>query len=266
MNKFAFAGAGDEDADAARRQEDGRPLHQQIAAELREQIAAGVFRLGDPLPSENALMRQFGVSRGTIRQARAALRAEGAIGGSQGKRLSVRGTPLTQPLGELVSFTAWVRSLGREPGGEVVAFARERAAERAAAELGLREGDPVWRLERVRLADGEPLLIERTTFPDPIGSLLAGVDLRTHSVYEQLAQRGVIVSAARHLIDAVSATAADARLLGVPAGSALLRVLRRASTTAGQPVEWSDDRYRGDGVNFAIENSAGDTGLVRQLA
>jgi GntR family transcriptional regulator len=49
-------------------------------------------------------------------------------------------------------------------------------------------------------------------------------------------------------------------------GSALLRVQRRAFAVDGSPVEWSDDRYRGDRMNFAIENRAGDAGLVRQLA
>jgi GntR family transcriptional regulator len=243
-----------------------QPRHHQIADALRRQIASGALEPGDQIPSEHDMMRRFGVSRGTIRQARAALRADGTIAGSQGRRLVVRGTPLTQPLGELVSFTAWVRSLGKEPGGEVISFARELASAEAATALGLSAGDLVWHLERVRSSDGTPLLIERTSFPEAIGALLADVDLEKHSVYEQLAQRGVTVSTARHLIDAIPATPADARLLDIAAGSALLRVVRQATTIDGSPVEWSDDRYRGDGVNFAIENRAGATGLVRQLS
>jgi GntR family transcriptional regulator len=263
MDKFAATAAPDEQTIVERFAE--RPLHQQIADQLRQQILAGCLRPGDALPSESALMRQFGVSRGTIRQARAALRADGTIGGSRGRRLSVRGTPLTQPLGELVSFTSWVRSLGKEPGGRVIAFTRESASDAAALALSLAPGDAVWRLERVRLADGEPLLIERTIFPEAIGTLLIDVDLNAYSVYEQLAARGVTVSAARHLIDAVTATPADAALLQIAPGTALLRVVRQASAADGRPVEWSDDRNRGDAVNFAVENRAGDTGLVRQL-
>jgi GntR family transcriptional regulator len=247
-------------------QNGSQPRHHQIADALRRQIASGALKPGDQIPSEHDLMRQFGVSRGTVRQARAALRADGTIAGSQGRRLVVRGTPLTQPLGELVSFTAWVRSLGKEPSGEVISFAREQASEAAAAALGQGVGDPVWRLERVRSADGEPLLIERTVFPEAIGALLTDVDLEKHSVYELLARRGVTVSAARHLIDAIPATLADARLLDIAPGSALLRVVRQATAADGRPVEWSDDRYRGDGVNFAIENRAGDSGLVRQMS
>ena len=243
-----------------------KPLYQQIADDLRNRIAAGAFHPGDPLPSEHALMRQFGVSRGTVRQARAALRADGTIGGSRGRRLAVRGAPLTQSLGELVSFTTWAQSLGKHPSGWVLSFAEDEANEPVAAALGIAPGSPVWRLERLRLADGEPLLIERTFFPAAIGGLLRDVDLEKHSVYEQLAARGVTVSSARHLLDAVAADAGDARLLRVPVGSALLRVQRQAFTADGQPVEWSDDRCRGDRMNFAIENRAGDTSLVRQLA
>jgi len=211
-------------------------------------------------------MQQFGVSRGTVRQARAALRADGTIGGSQGRLLAVRGAPLTQPLGELVSFTAWLRSLGKEPRGRVVSFERGGACKAAAEALGIEVGSPIRRLERVRSADGEPLLIERTVFPEVIGALLAGVDLQEHSVYEQLARRGVVVTSARHLLDAVDATAADARLLRIPTGTALLRVQRHAFAADGRPVEWSDDRYRGDRINVAIENRVGDSGLVRRFA
>jgi GntR family transcriptional regulator len=212
------------------------------------------------------LVRQFGVSRGTIRQARASLRADGSIGGSQGRRLFVRGVPFTQPLGELVIFTACVRSLGKVPGARVVSFERGGAGEDAGAALGLPVGSPIWRLKRVRSADGEPLLIERTVFPEAIGSLLADIGLGLQSVYEQLARRGVTVASARHLLDAVDATPADARLRGIPNGSALLRVQRHGFDAGGRPVEWSDDRYRGDRLNFAIQNRAGNIGLVRQLA
>src|SRR5215213_11346745 len=147
-----------------------RPLHQRIADELRQRIAAGILVPGDSLPSEHALMHQFGVSRGTIRQARAALRADGLIDGSQGRKLIVRGIPLTQPLGELVSFTSWVRSLGKEPRGQVISFELGSGSEEVAAALDLEVGDPIRRLVRVRSADSELLLIERTFFPEAIGA------------------------------------------------------------------------------------------------
>ena len=243
-----------------------RALHQQIADELRRQIEAGELRPGDPLPSENALMRRYGVSRGTVRQARAALRADGTIGGSQGRPLAVRGAALTQPLGELISFSAWVRSVGRQPSGRVVEFGPRPADDAAAATLGLKPGEMVVRLVRVRFADDEPLMIERTVFPPAIGELLTGIDLDQRSIYAELARHGIVVASARHLISALPAGADDARLLRVAPRAALLRVQRQAFSPSGEPLEWSDDRYRGDRVNFAIENSALVSGVVRRLA
>ncbi|HET7093006.1 MAG TPA: GntR family transcriptional regulator [Thermomicrobiales bacterium] len=243
-----------------------RPLHRQIADALRREIDAGTLRPGDPFPSESDLMHRFGVSRGTVRQARTTLRADGAIDGSQGRHFTVRAQPLTQPLGELVSFTAWARRLGKTPSGQTVSFISSPANADEAADLHLPATAPVWRLVRVRLADGEPLMIERTTFPDGVGKLLRGVDLDRGSVYAELGRRGVTVEAARHLLDAVAASREDAVLLGVAPGDALLRVRRVAAGPAGAPVERSEDRYRGDRTNFAIDNDARAAGLVRRLA
>ncbi|HEU0115800.1 MAG TPA: GntR family transcriptional regulator [Thermomicrobiales bacterium] len=252
--------------DDGENREERRPLHRQIADALQREIDRGELRPGDSLPSETDLMRRFGVSRGTVRQARATLRACGAIAGSQGRHFIVRALPLTQPLGELVSFTAWARCLGKTPTGHTVSFIVGSADDDEAAALQTPPQAPVWRLLRVRFADGEPLMIERTTFPDAIGRLLQGVDLDRSSVYAELGRRGVAIDAARHLLDAVPASAQDAALLGVAPGAALLRVQRVAVGPDGIPVERADDRYRGDRTNFAIENDAKAAGLVRRLA
>jgi GntR family transcriptional regulator len=241
------------------------PLHRKIANDLRYQIANGDLRPGDSVPSEHELMRRFGVSRGTVRQALAALRADGTVGGSQGRQLIVRPANLTQPLSELISFSAWVRSLGKQPSGMVVEFGQQSASEEAAEALQLRPGDSVFHLVRVRLADGRPLMVERTAFPPHVGNLLDGVDLNHRSIYAELAQHGVVFASARHLVSAVSASGEDARLLEIPAGRPLVRVLRHACSLTGEPLEWSDDRY-GEGVSFAIENSSTGSGLVRRLS
>jgi GntR family transcriptional regulator len=240
------------------------PLHRQIANELRRQINDGTLLPGDSVPSEHDLMRRYGVSRGTVRQALAAMRADGTIGGSQGKQLVVRPAPLTQPLSELISFSAWVQSLGKRPSGRVIEFAQKPADDEIADALQLQPGDPVFHLVRVRLADGRPLMVERTAFRPHVGRLLEGVDLTHRSIYAVLAQHGVVFASARHLLSAVPASREDAGLLKVRAGAPVVRVLRHACSLTGEPLEWSDDRY-GDGVSFAIENSSTGSGLVRRL-
>lgn len=241
------------------------PLHRRISDELRREISGGELRPGDQLPSESALMKRFDVSRGTVRQALATLRAEGAIAGARGRPLAVRAHRLTQPLSELVSFSSWVQSLGKHPSGAVVAFGPRPAGEKAAAALGVKRGGTVYHLVRVRLADDEPLMIERTIFPARIGELLANVDLDHESVYAEFARQGIVVASARHRISAVPAARADALLLQVQPHAPLLRVRRLAFSPSGETLEWSDDRYVSDRVDFEIENTMLVSGVVRRL-
>ncbi len=242
-----------------------RPLHAQIADELRRQIRAGELRPGELLPSEGRLLARFGVSRGTVRQALAALRAEGLVAGSRGRPPVVCSPRLTQPFGDLLSFSSWVRGLGMRPSGAVVEFGPGPATAEEAAALGLEPGSTVYRLVRVRFADDEALMIERSTFPPTVGERVARLDLARQSIYQELARQGVVFASARHLIDAVPASAADARLLRVSPRSPLLRVRRHAFAPGGEPLEWSEDRYLASRVAFAIDNTARDSAVVRRL-
>ena len=66
-----------------------------------------------------------------------------------------------------------------------------------------------------------------------------------------------------HVIDAVAATAEDARLLGVRPRVPMLRERRLTTDLAGTPVEWSDDRYLGGAVAFSVRNSVAVNALSR---
>jgi GntR family transcriptional regulator len=232
-----------------------RPLHEQIAAELRARIAAGTLAIGAPLPSESQLGEQWRASRGPVRQALATLRAEGLIGGGRGKPPLVRSQALRQPFETFLSFSRWVRQLGRTPGQRTVEIARRPVGADIADHLELDEGTPVVQLLRLRLLDDRPAMLERTTFIEPAGRLLFDFDCDSGSLYAYLHSQGVDMSVAQHVIDAVAADDIDGRLLDLPAGAPLLREQRIARDSDGVPVEYSDDRYRPDVVSFTIENS-----------
>jgi GntR family transcriptional regulator len=242
------------------------PLHRQVADGLRRQIATGALAVGDSLPSEAQLCAAYGVSRGTVRQALATLRAEGAIGGGQGKPPVVRARPIAQPFETLLSFSAWAHALGRTPGQRTIEVARRAASAEAADGLGLDDGDFVVAVLRLRLLDGRPAMIERTSFAERVGRLLFDFDPDSGSLYQHLTEQGVELAVARHVFDAVAADATDAELLGIPPGAPLLRERRRTTTPDGEPVEWSDDRYRPDLVTFTIENAQARSALARMEA
>ncbi|MFG2617431.1 GntR family transcriptional regulator [Streptomyces sp. NPDC048507] len=245
------------EAPAVHRAAGRTPLYLKLAEELRAAITAGEYGSGARLPAEDELARRHSVSRGTVRQALAALRTDGLITSRRGTRRVVLGGPAERSVAcELRSFTRWARSLGEEPGGRTVAVDRGAADAEEAEQLRIPAGATVYRVLRLRTLSGAPVMVERTTYPEAVGVLVAGMPLDTVSYSERLARHGVLFSDAHHTIDIAAADAADARLLGCPEGGALLRERRRATDPAGTPVEWSQDRYLPGTVAFTAHSTA----------
>ena len=162
-------------------------LYRKVAEDIKAAIAAGGYAAGTRLPSEHELAERYSVSRGTVRQAFAALRADGIIASRRGARRVVVGGPRVQSFGELLSFSRWARAMGEVPGGRVIAI-RRRAAKPAEAErLALPPGVQVYHLTRVRLLSGHPVMIERGVYPDRVGVLVAGMELEKDSITERTA-------------------------------------------------------------------------------
>src|SRR6201995_4949512 len=178
-----------------------RSLYRKVAEDIKAAIAAGGYAAGTRLPSEHELAERYSVSRGTIRQAFAALRADGGIASRRGARRIVLGGPQLQSFGELASFSRWARAVGRVPSGRVIALDRREAKPSEAGQLGLSAGAPVYHLTRVRLLSGRPVMIERTAFPDRVGALVAGINLEAESIYERLRPLGGVFAEAGHGID-----------------------------------------------------------------
>jgi GntR family transcriptional regulator len=242
-----------------------QPRHRAIAESLRRAIRAGTYERGTQLPSERELMAEFDVSRGTVRHALATLRAEGVVAVRKGARAIVLDEPRAQSFSELLSFSAWARSIGETPGGRVVELTRRYADALDARRLDVPEGDAVFSLVRVRTLSGVPAMIERTTFLESIGRRVAAVDLESDSIYARLAEQGVVFAQARHYVSAIAADDEDAALLEIDAGKPLLRQVRRTISPDGQPLEWSDDRYIGDAVSFVLENTSGSRHAARVI-
>jgi GntR family transcriptional regulator len=241
----------------------GSSLYRKVAEDIKTAIAAGTYPANTKLPSESELAERYSVSRGTIRQAFAALRADGVIASRRGARRVVVGGPRVQSFGELLSFSRWARAMGEVPGGRVVTLDRRPATADEAERLGLDPGGHVWHLVRVRLLSGRPVMIERASYPDQVGAHVAEMDLTVDSITERLEELGIVFTDAEHVIDAVSASAEDARWLGIRAGVPLLRERRFTTDRSARPVEWSDDRYLGSATAFSIRNSVSVNALSR---
>ena len=241
----------------------GSSLYRKVAEDIKAAIAAGAYPPGALLPSESELAERYSVSRGTVRQAFAALRADGVIASRRGARRVVIGGPRVQSFGELLSFSRWARAIGEVPTGRVVSLDRRPASDAEATRFGLPDGSLVYCLVRVRLLSERPVMVERAVYPEKVGVLVAGFDLAAESIAERLEELGVVFTDAEHVIDAVAATAEDARWLEVRAGAPLLRERRFTTDRSGRPVEWSEDRYLGTETAFSVRNSVSVNALSR---
>ena len=229
---------------------------------LAERIAAGQLRPGQRLGAERALAADLGVSRATLRQALAVLADSGVV-----RRVPGRGggtfvskDKIERDTSRVVGVPALLRSQGVVAGTQVLSAGLSAADEPVARALGLRPGDLVVDLNRIRLADGSPIVVEHARFPADRFLGLLELPLGG-SVYELLDEHfGVRPAAAVEQIEVVTASPDEAQVLDVPAGSPLLAITRTTSDPAGTPFEFSQDLFRGDRIRIVVR-TPGEAGV-----
>ncbi len=156
--------------------------------ELERRIAAGELRAGDRLPPERELAGELGVARPTLRRSMALLAASGAVERRQGSGTYVAEPRVELDVRVLVSFTRGVLSAGLRPGARILLGEHVAAERELARAFALRPGDAVFHVERLRTANGVPIALERSWFPEAIAPALDTHDLEVRSIYDILAQ------------------------------------------------------------------------------
>ncbi|WP_369393418.1 GntR family transcriptional regulator [Streptomyces sp. CG1] len=232
----------------------GTPLWRHVRDDLRSRLARGEF--GDSFPGENELAARYGVSRHTIREALRELREEGLVTAAKGRRPRPLGEAVVeQPVGALYSLFASVEAAGLEQRS-IVRTLDIRADAHVAVRLGMEESTPLLYLERIRLADGEPLAHDKVWLPASDARALLDVDFSHTALYDELAGRcGIRLVGGEERIKAVTPTAAEQRLLGLPEGVAAFSI-ERLGRTHGRTVEWRTTLIRGDRFSVVTQFDA----------
>lgn len=231
-----------------------RPLHQQVAQALRQEILGHDLPPGAALPSEAALCERFGVARSVVRQAVAGLAADGLVIRRQG-----RPTVVAPP--------AEYRRLVQRATGLFEQFAR-RGQELRTTVRGLCPAEPpaparaflgtedTLRLERVRLVDGDPLSYVRTWLPAERVPGLRAEDLTDASLHQLLTQEyGLRPVSGRRQVRAVAADEMLAEALHTEVGGPLLLLEGGTTDQDDRPLEWFTAWHRADRVVFDIDVS-----------
>ena len=224
------------------------PLYLQLADQIRARIGDGLIKVGDALPSERELSQSGRISRVTVRKALDTLLREGLLSRRHGSGTYIA-PRIEQSAGLLVGFSADMSNRGFVAGAISIERSVGVATPEEALTLALSVDAKVLRLTRVRTADEEPLAIERAVVP---AALLPRID-EGQSLYAALAARSHRPVRGLQRLQASLATAAEAKLLSIPVGAAILRIERRAFLADGRPVEFTRSAYRGDRYDFMTE-------------
>jgi GntR family transcriptional regulator len=223
------------------------PLYQQIYDILRAELGRGAWQPGDLIPTETDLMAKFGVSRIIVRQALDMLVKDGLIYRQRGKGTFVAHPPIEQALTRIISFTDDMRRRGFRPGTEVLRAELLAAPQSLAEPLRVPAGEELAHIQRLRLADGEPLAIEDSYLVHRYCPGILEHDYASKPLRETLEGiYGLRMARASQTIRALAAPHALAEPLGVKRAAPVLSIERTSYSDQGIPVEFLRIYYRGD--------------------
>ncbi len=230
------------------------PLYAQLTGRLKELIHAGALKPGDRLPSEYRLAHDHGVSRATVREAVRALTADGYLIARQGQGTFVATRPpIDSGLQDLETVTAMIERHGYRAGASETEVSVEHADSALARHLNIPPGSSIVRVERIRTADGEPVVLSRNKFPQALLAEPPRRDQLDGSLLEFLEGRGGIrVIQAVTTLRPVNADAQLARRMGVRRGTAFLLFEQVHYAADNRPCLYCEDYYRNDTFRFRI--------------
>lgn len=239
------------------------PLYRQLKERIHQIIATRAFDEQTPLPAEQDIARALGLSRGTVRRCFQDLVDEGSVVRRRGKGTFVAWQRDAHTLDTAFNFTAEMTALGMTPSSRVLSLRRRAAKAGISRRLRVPDGTQVWEIRRVRLADGKPMQYVTAFVPCAVCPALREGDLAS-SLYTLVANAsGKMPARAEEVYEAVNLDAAEAKALGLPVGTAALRVLRTTLDQHGNPFETSVIVLRGDRNRFLVTLGADGTSFSK---
>src|ERR671930_1777134 len=227
----------------------------------QEQIRMRVIGLirelgvGQAIPSERRLSTELGVSRLTLRAALDELVREGYLIRRHGGGTFVSEPKIAQQL-TLTSFTEDMRRRGMVADSRTISLENVHAGPQVARALNISPADRVFRIRRLRLADGEPMALETLHVPVSLVPGLTAGQLEHSSFYELLEQRyNIVIASGLQTIEPTVTNDDESELLDVPLHSPAFLFERTSQTATGETVEFVRSIYRGDRYRLVAELS-----------
>lgn len=232
------------------------PLYMQLASYFRIQIYNGVLKPGDLMIAENTLAEILKVSRTTIRQAMNELVEERLLVRYRGKGTFIANFKIKRNMNHLYSFTEDMKEIDARPSSRVI---KAEVLETCPADIAeilklLTAQNPVFYLERLRLADEEPILWERTYIPYYLCNGIEMFDFNKSSLYQILDETYHLdMYHANESLDAVVLSKSEAAMLECPAKSAGYKITRISYLDSGFLFEYTTSVTRADKCTYQFD-------------
>ncbi len=232
-----------------------KTLTQIAQQELRQAIIGGTFRPGSQLPTEAELCEMLGVSRTVVREALRVLEDDGLVARRHGVGTFVRNNPILKNLNFNFGITEMIESAGLEAGTSHLALTQEIADEEKAEQLRVSVGTPLITVERVRTANGRPVVYSLDTLAESLVER-AGFDpqlLLRESIYSllQTSLGQVIEYGIARLLPVVAPSHVAEKLQLSPNGLTLY-IVQTDYTSADEPLVYSCEYHLPDSFDFVV--------------
>lgn len=230
------------------------PLYRMIHDDLRELVDNQTYHDGETIPSEEELAAAYGVSRPTVRRAIQMLMDEGVLERGAHRGICVRARKIDQRFAvTLRSFDEEIHEHGLIPKTKVILARKTLATVSIANSLGIKEGDAVFRLVRLRYANDTPNVLVESLIPYSQYPGIDNVDFSTASLYAFFDDKGNPAVVAKRRLELMQADASLAALLDVRQGDSLFRFSTTTMDKSGKIIEYSIAEYRGDTNAFEFD-------------
>jgi len=221
------------------------PIYQEIITHIENYIKNGVYPRGGAIPIEQELCDMFKCSRMTVRKALDELVTSGILYRRQGKGAFVS-TIEYDRLYSLKGFTQIMREQGFESSSKVICFEKIQSDQKIAQNLRMMEGAEVYYLERIRMAMGEALSIEKVYLPVADLPNLLKYDFSKLSLYETLDQEyGIKIDRAVQSINTIDVSGDAAQILFKKDNGVVLRSISTGYDKNSKPIEYECALYNG---------------------
>jgi GntR family transcriptional regulator len=229
------------------------PLYHQLKVKIKTEIEKGLWQLGSCIPSEKELCDTYKISRPTVRQALQELVREGLLNRKKGKGTFVVQPEVEQLMEDVYGFTEIIMKQGLVPSSIILKQELIDQTPEIAGSLNLAKSEKVVFIERIRMADSKPVILDRAYFGSNLFPALESMDV-SGSIYKIVRENfNYILGNARETIELATVDKSIANCLGLSIGTPIFFKKRITYTNNAIPLEYCEQYIRGDKCRFIIE-------------